>query len=508
MHDRRRLSATNIANWLFRSLAIRLLILVAVFLTVPVLIYQQFQAADQEKQALLMQNARQQGQLIAENLRPLLEKAGTSIPPDLTTALARQVSRETRAKVLLRPNGGANINGFYYVAATPVVPRAFLERERERLMAQGILGRVAQTCSGNVPLSLRVPTQGGGQEVLTSITSINTEQGCWAVVTSHVSEAYLGSSIGQPYWKTAEVRGAALVYLGMAALVMAIVLGIWRNLRRFGRLAQTIDFRNSDSASFAEQNSVPELHNVAVDFDRLVTTLRNSAETIRRAAEDNAHAFKTPIGVIRQSVEPLKRIVNDDPRGARAIDIIDQSLSKLDDLVSLAQHMDTTTADLTEPPPGTTDLGVLLERILGGYAPIYAERGLQFRVHHDRQVKVNANEDLLETVVENLIDNAVSFSPPGTEIEIGARRTGKMAELTVIDQGPGVKPEDLTRIFERYYSDRPKNGEANGADGSGPHFGIGLWIARQNVEAVGGKIEASNRTKGGLCMRVSVPLAG
>jgi two-component system sensor histidine kinase ChvG len=117
---------------------------------------------------------------------------------------------------------------------------------------------------------------------------------------------------------------------------------------------------------------------------------------------------------------------------------------------------------------------------------------------------VLGTEEMIETVVENLIDNAVSFSPAGGEILIHLTRDGHFAEITVSDQGPGVPAEQLERIFDRYYSER--RGEAE-SDASPSYFGIGLWIARRNVEAMGGTIEAENLTPHGMAVHVRMPLA-
>jgi two-component system sensor histidine kinase ChvG len=111
---------------------------------------------------------------------------------------------------------------------------------------------------------------------------------------------------------------------------------------------------------------------------------------------------------------------------------------------------------------------------------------------------------MVETVVENLFDNAVSFSPEGASIVVRLEAHGVMAELMVADSGPGVPPEDVGRIFDRYYSRRPDR--ADMADDQS-HFGIGLWVARRNVEALGGTIQAENREPTGLVMRVRLPLA-
>ena len=107
-------------------------------------------------------------------------------------------------------------------------------------------------------------------------------------------------------------------------------------------------------------------------------------------------------------------------------------------------------------------------------------------------------------MIENLLDNAISFSPPGGKVALSLDAEGPDAVIMVEDQGPGVAEGNLDRIFERYYSERDATAEQGGADGN-EHFGIGLWIVRRNVEAIGGRITAENMPQGGLRVRLCIP---
>jgi two-component system sensor histidine kinase ChvG len=117
---------------------------------------------------------------------------------------------------------------------------------------------------------------------------------------------------------------------------------------------------------------------------------------------------------------------------------------------------------------------------------------------------VLGSEAMIETVLENLIDNAVSFSPTGSKILIHLAHDRRFAHLTVSDNGPGVPEGQIERIFDRYYSER----RADAADEvPSSYFGIGLWIARRNVEAMGGTIGAENAAPQGLTVHIRLPLA-
>ncbi len=500
-------------HWLMRSLASRLVVVLLVFLAVPVLIYEQFRAADSEKQLLLLRSAQQQGQLVARALEPLLAGVDAKSLVRLGDRLQPYADAHTNVRLLLRPATAAAGNGeaFFYVASAPVVPTAMLDLERERLIEQGVLQRLGGSCAGDQPLAIPVPhADGEGLDLLTSITPIKTPMGCWAIVTSHAAASYLGQGAGKPYWHSPEVQAAGLIYVAMAALVMLLLLEIWRNLRRFGELARDMVLHRGPAGSFVAQNTVPELQPVAEDFDRLVGTLHNSAANLRRAAEDNAHAFKTPIAVIRQSLEPLKRLLPpEESRARRAVEMIEGSVERLDGLVSFARRMDETTADLLEPPRQRVDLSALLERVLLGYRGLMEERGVDLASRIEPHVVVRAGEDLLETVIENIVDNALSFSPPESILRVSLKRADGAVFLAVDDEGPGVDPANLDKIFERYFSQRNGGGQAVAVQGGGddgmPHYGIGLWIVRRNVEAIGGRVEAANRPAGGLSMRIRLP---
>jgi two-component system sensor histidine kinase ChvG len=111
----------------------------------------------------------------------------------------------------------------------------------------------------------------------------------------------------------------------------------------------------------------------------------------------------------------------------------------------------------------------------------------------------------VESIVENLLENAVSFTAPGGVIEVRLCRHGDLAQITVADRGPGVDPQNIARIFDRYVSYRPPAPmQADTSQTSGSHQGIGLWIVRRNVKGLGGTVEARNRAGGGFEVSVSL----
>jgi two-component system, OmpR family, sensor histidine kinase ChvG len=484
----------------YRSLTAKAAVLALIFFAVPLIVYDQFRAVDEAEKAVLLRSVREHGHVISAALTPMLSSGQRSALPQLGHELARFADDFTNVKVLFAP---ANKGGFYYVASWPVVPTAQLDAERETLQQQGILDRLTATCAGEFPFALRYRTPRGDDEIVTSVTPLKTVTGCWVVVTSTSAASIPGSNLGRPYWASSEVRIAAAIYLAMVLLTFTTFWSIRRGLRRFTDRARAIRERHSGVGSFRAQNDIPELADVAEEFDHMVDALAASARDIRRAAEDNAHAFKTPIAVIRQSLEPIMRaIAAENQRGLRAVGLIESSLDKLDGLVASARRLDEATADLMDTPRTDFDLSSLLGRLLQANADVFLQRRLHLKGHIEPRVMVHANEEMVETVIENLLDNAVSFSPEGESIGVRLETHDSIAELLIGDSGPGVSAENITRIFDRYFSHRPAR---DSVDGHGSHFGIGLWIARRNIEALGGTIDAENRQPHGLLMRVRLP---
>lgn len=490
------------AGVVWRSFATKLALLIAILITVPAVLYGQFRSADIERTALLQRSVQEEGRLIATSLKPILADFGDSAAAKIGEQLAEIGGPDINVKLLFRPTEVQGADGFFYIAANPQVTAEYIERDRSELLATGIFSALPDTCAGGEPLARRYTNPDGAEELLTSITPINLPGGCWIVLTSNATESFLGSSIGQPYWKTAEAQLALAMYLLLVVLVVSLFADIWRNVRRFGAVARAIRVRRADNPSFRDRNHIPELDWVAEEFDRLVRVLNESADSIRQAAEENAHALKAPLAVISQSIEPLKHAVSaENERAQRAVLLIEHSVARLDATVSATRRMEQATAELIDPPREAINVSALLLGMLKSHRDTMESHRLHLEATIDDGILVRGSEELFETIIDNLLENATSFAPADSKITVALARSGTTAQLVVGDQGPGVPEADLERIFERYFSRR------SGESGSGTNFGIGLWIVRRNVEAVGGHVSAANRPGGGLEVTIKLPVS-
>lgn len=493
-----------------RSLRVQLTALVVVFLALPILLYSVFASADRDRQKLLLEAVQTSGAMVGKALAPALKDMKPGDFAKLSAELARFSAPRQNIKLLFKPNGIGDAAGFFYVASAPEVPSAEMQEERAFLASIGVLDKLGQSCSGDIPLSEQVPRQGGVSAILTSVTPVQSAAGCWGVVVALDPGALGLSGSDKPYWMRAETRLAGFVYAGMAVLALVIIWAVWSNLRRFKSLAGAI----APGASFEESSTVPELAAIGREFDAMVHRLTRVADIIREAAEDNAHAFKGPIAVIRQAVELVRpaAIAGDAETGLAAISA---SLDRLDGLVQSARRIDSATAELLDVGKTRIDLTSLVRAFATDYSTMIGGtlgKGGGARtllaVDAAEGVAVEGRADQIETILENLVENALSFSPPGgrvlVELKVETQGVNRIAALSVADDGPGVHPDQLEAIFERYYTSRPL-AEKDGT-GKGSHFGIGLWLVKQHALALGGSVVAEDRPDGGLKVTVRLPI--
>ena len=482
-----------------RSLRLQLNILVTLFLLLPLLLYFVFSGVDRERSDEASAILRDNGALVGTALKPLLE----TIPPEnygqLPAVLAPFGSPQRRIDLLFKPAQITGEEGFFYLADVPAIAPSQRAAERDRLAKLGILDRLSQSCAGNVPLDDRAVIPGQGAEVLISVSPVQTPNGCWAVVISASSETALAAVDDEAYWRKPVMRLALVLYLAMALIAVTIFLLIRSALRRLRETALAVE----QGEQFADNVPVPEFRQLAQDFDEMVRRLKNAATILKTAAEDNAHAFKGPIGVIRQTIDVFEHGSPDPAQLRTAHSAISTALDRLSGLIQSARRLDTATAELLEVPRHHVALSELVEGFAEEYRRMLGSRAAMLEVEIEPNIAVQGDEDLIEVILENLVDNALSFSPADGNVAVTLSRSGDTVLLTVADDGPGIGQPLLPMIFGRYFSHRPATVAQSASDGA--HFGIGLWLVRHHAEVLGGTVDARNREEGGLTVTVRLP---
>ncbi|WP_373502891.1 stimulus-sensing domain-containing protein [Aestuariivirga sp.] len=226
----------------------------------------------------------------------------------------------------------------------------------------------------------------------------------------------------------------------------------------------------------------------------MTNALYQRIEAIEAFAADVSHELKNPLTSLRSAVETLAYAKTPEQR-ERLVDIVKHDVKRLDRLITDISDASRLDAELARSEARALDIAQLLETIVS-YAndtrkneqPEIVLEIAKPPPGMDRTsaYTVMGHDSRLGQVTRNLVDNARSFTRPGTQLIVRMRRVGSEVEFRVEDSGPGIRPDNLERIFERFYTDRP--------DGSfGSNSGLGLSISKQIVEAHRGRIWAENR---------------
>jgi two-component system sensor histidine kinase ChvG len=244
-----------------------------------------------------------------------------------------------------------------------------------------------------------------------------------------------------------------------------------------------------------------EIGDLAASLSAMTRALYDRIDAIERFAADVAHELKNPLTSLKSAVEMLTRADND-PARERMLEIVRNDVKRIDRLITDISDASRLDAELSRETSERVDLAHLLETIVEIYRTTEVSHGTQIKLDLQLppQAWVLGRDERLGQVFRNLIDNAVSFSPEGGAVSIAASAETGRARVTVEDNGPGIPPENLETIFERFYTERPN-------DHFGKNSGLGLSIARQITESTGGRVWADNREGGGARFVVELPLA-
>ena len=281
------------------------------------------------------------------------------------------------------------------------------------------------------------------------------------------------------------------VALGVTVLLSMYLAGtIGRPLRRLAAAAERVQLAHGRQAEIPDLNRGDEIGDLSRDLRGMTTALWDRMDAIERFAADVAHEIKNPLTSLRSAVETVARVTDADQQ-RRLMTIILEDVQRLDRLISDISEASRIDAELSRLVPEPIDLGHLLSTLVE-ISQATAKDGhprLKLNIPPGTDLTVPGLEGRLGQVFQNVISNALSFSPAGTTITCQAWRQDDLVWVAIEDDGPGIHPNKLEGIFDRFYSDRPE-GQAGGF---GKHSGLGLSISRQIVQAVGGRIWAENR---------------
>lgn len=246
-----------------------------------------------------------------------------------------------------------------------------------------------------------------------------------------------------------------------------------------------------------------EIGVLARSVSDMTGALRHRIDAVDHFAADVAHEIKNPLASLRSAIESLPRV--DDPAlRAQLTDIATHDVRRIDRLVTEISEASRIDAEISRATMEKFDLKQLVEAIIGGREARAENQDNRIELRSSGPAATILGVPMrLERVIENLLDNAVSFNPSSKPIEVAIESNLRQVTLTVCDNGPGIPLDAREKVFLRFHSVRPSE------EDFGNHSGLGLAIARAIAEAHDGVLVAEARTDRatGACLRLTLPRA-
>lgn len=378
-------------------------------------------------------------------------------------------------------------------------PRFF---ERAWIALRGWLGR------GDLPLYRELPDGTGYQEVALALAGHNAstvrvnERGEVIVLVAvpvkrlnTVRGALLFSTQRGDIDQMVERERLAVFKVFLVAAAVMVVLSVFLAgtiadpVRRLAAGAESVRRRirsRVEIPDFTDRRD--EIGHLSGALREMTRALYTRIEAIESFAADVAHELKNPLTSLRSAVETLPLAKTEHSR-ARLLAVIEHDVRRLDRLITDVSDASRLDAELQRQEAAPIDLIKLLTTVVAVANEVRGENNVRVTLTCEgdaRTLTVPGHDSRLAQVLNNLIDNARSFSPDGGTVRIACRRRREQVTIVVDDDGPGIRPDALEKIFDRFYTDRPHQG-------FGQNSGLGLSISRQIVEAHGGRIRAENR---------------
>jgi two-component system sensor histidine kinase ChvG len=297
------------------------------------------------------------------------------------------------------------------------------------------------------------------------------------------------------FTRTIRSQRGTLAAIMAAVTALSVLLSVFlartivRPLRRLAMAAHRVRLGRAREVRVPRLPSrTDEIGLLARALSDMSQSLRQRIDNIEAFAADVTHELKNPLASLRSAMEGLER-VEDPELKQRLITVAREDVIRLDRLINDISEAARTDAELARATFEPVDLGPLIEQLVASWET-RRETG-DARIAFARPRKASAvvmgKPDRLARAINALIDNAVSFSPPGGLVEIAAAHVGDEIRIRVDDEGPGVPPEAREAIFNRFHSVRPEG------ENFGRHSGLGLAIAQAIVKGHDGEIDVQDR---------------
>lgn len=295
-----------------------------------------------------------------------------------------------------------------------------------------------------------------------------------------------------------------IIIVGILLILLTVIIGVLLMRRVVNPLAEVIAASESVasgnlSTRIKLRKSKDDLYDLGEHFNHMTEALERNNNERRSMLADIAHELRTPLSVMRGRLEGMLDGIypSNETNIAQALEET-YLLERLVDDLRLLTMAETRQLHFEMKD---TDLVDLSRKTIGVFEPQADAKNVSLSLDIEHlDLTISADPQRIEQVIGNLIGNALRFVPDNGFIQLKLAKKDDLAEISVSDNGSGVKEEDLPYIFERFWRGEKSRNRASGG------AGLGLAICKQLVEAQGGTINAANRPEGGLCVTIDLPL--
>jgi len=325
-----------------------------------------------------------------------------------------------------------------------------------------------------------------------------------ASATIRVLYAASTEEIQERIWEVAVMTAVgSLLLLGIATAIT--IWAVRKGLSPLAALAGSageVTARDWKLHAPEEAHATVELAPLTAAMDRMLATLERAFTSQREFVTNAAHELKTPITVLKSTLQWAlqKPRTADEYRNElqNALEDAARLESLTHSMLRLARAEQIQAGQRLDLP--VVDLAASCETSAERWRPLAEAKSVRVELESEGSPQVKGDPDDLETIWNNLLDNAIRYSPPGGEVRLSISRDNGKARIEVRDQGPGIREQDLQNIFDRFHrSDISRARETGG-------YGLGLAIAKAMAEAYGGSIAAETRLGSGTTFSVKLPV--
>jgi len=334
--------------------------------------------------------------------------------------------------------------------------------------------------------------------------TMDSPEGLWRMYT--LRQRGLSVQVAQPMRVRSELAASAAwrTLAPFILLLPVLALFVWfavaRGLRPLDSVATAVKARSPAALDPLPHADLPdEIRPVVLALNELLPRLSRALETQRAFVADAAHELRTPLSALRLQLQLAERARDNDERAA-AFDTLRQGLARATHLVEQLLTLARQDPAAAQSQSESVDLGALAADVVGAHAALAASKGIDLGLaRRDDGLAVTGDADALRTLLSNLVDNAVRYTPAGGRVDVSARRGDASAVIEVTDNGSGIPMSERERVFDRFY---------RRADSDVPGSGLGLAIVRSIADRQGAKVELDEGPEGhGLTARVTFQIA-